>query len=117
MNKMAGTWTAASATAATQYQFAANGRFGTTAAVQNYNLVGVNQVLTTTQAFFGDGAFALKENVITLMPDQGKGAQESGWVRLEEESRDAGRTWSPILYFLRVSAVDGKDYEVRYLRR
>jgi hypothetical protein len=33
---------------------------------------------------------------------------------VEEESKDNGRTWAPILYLLRTSTVDGKEYEVRY---
>lgn len=117
MNRLAGSWSVASATVADQIQFASNGRYDKAAASQNYNLLSTGQVLTTTQGFFGSGTYTLQENAITLQPDPGKGPPESGWYRLEEESKDGGRTWTPVFYLLRVSTVDGKDYEVRYLRQ
>jgi hypothetical protein len=112
--KLVGTWTIATSTVADRYQFDANGRYASAAAVQNYNRVSTTEVLATTQAFFGDGAYALKENAITLTPDPGHGPTVAGFVRVEEESKDNGRTWLPILYLLRTSTVDGKEYEVRY---
>jgi hypothetical protein len=111
--KITGTWTIATSTVADRYQFAANGRYASAAAVQNYNRSST-EVLETTQAFFGDGSYALKENAITLTPDPGHGPTVPGFVRVEEESKDNGRTWVPILYLLRTSTVDGKEYEVRY---
>jgi len=72
--------------------------------------------VTSTQAFFGNGSFTVQENSITLTPDAGNGPRVDGRLRLEEESKDGGRTWSPVLYILRVSIVDGKDYEVRYTK-
>jgi len=36
------------------------------------------------------------------------------WERVLEESKDGGRTWTPILYIMRISTGDGKEYEVRY---
>jgi len=114
--KLEGTWTIATGGVADQYQFAANGRYATAAAVQRYSAVSSSQVVASTQAFFGNGSFTVQENSITLTPDEGKGPREAGWLRLEEESKDGGRTWIPVLYLLRVSAVDGKDYEVRYTK-
>lgn len=108
--KMAGVWTTATATAGTQFTFAANGRYADAAARQQYTLT-TTELLTTTQAYFGDGSYTLKGNSITLTQD---GHQpEHGFVRIEEESKDGGATWTPFLYLLRTSSVDGKEYELR----
>jgi hypothetical protein len=115
--KIAGVWTAATATASTQFTFAANGRYGGAAAAQQYNRINSTEVLQTTQAYFGDGGYTLRGNAITMTPDRGQGRPESGFIRVEEESLDEGRSWTEVLYLLRVSAVDGKDYEVRYSKR
>ena len=115
--KLVGVWTIATATASDQFTFAPNGRYGGAAAAQQYNRISNTQVLQTTQAYFGNGAYILRENTITLTPDDQKNNPETGFFRLEEESKDEGRTWAESLYLLRVSRVDGKDYEVRYTRR
>jgi hypothetical protein len=115
--KLVGVWTTATAYASDQFTFAANGRYGGAAAAQQYNRVSNTQVLQTTQAYFGNGAYTLRENTITLTPDDQKNNPETGYFRLEEESKDEGRTWAESLYLLRVSRVDGKDYEVRYTKR
>jgi hypothetical protein len=114
MNKLAGTWSAATATAGTQFVFAPNGRYDSAAAAQQYNLLANSQVLTTTQAYFGNGAYSINQNSVILMPDNRP--REPAWFRLEEESKDGGRTWTTVLSLLRISSVDGKDYEVRYLK-
>jgi len=67
--KVVGVWTAATATAADQFAFAANGRYGGAAAAQQYNRISSTEVLRTTQAFFGNGAYTIRENTITLTPD------------------------------------------------
>ncbi|HKF22101.1 MAG TPA: hypothetical protein VKE93_11065 [Candidatus Angelobacter sp.] len=113
--RIAGVWTAATATAADQFTFAANGRYGGAAAAQQYNRVNNSQVLETTQAYFGNGAYTLRGNTITLTPDHQR--PETAFFRVEEESQDEGRTWKEFLYLLRVSAVDGKDYELRYSKK
>ena len=113
--KMAGTWTAATGSAADQFTFAANGRYGGASAEQHYNVAG-NDVVRTTNAFFGNGAYTLKGNTITLKDDR-KSSPDTGYIRVEDESKDDGRTWAEILYLLRVSAIDGKDYEVRYEKK
>lgn len=111
---LVGTWTAATATASDQFTFAANGRYGGASAAQHYNLAGNDTVVSTTQAFFGDGAYSLQGNTITFIPDDRNRPRNSGHVRVEQESRDGGRTWKPILHVLRISSVDGKEYEVGY---
>ena len=115
--RIAGVWTAATATAADQFVFAAERpvrRRRRGAAVQQ-NLQ--HGVLTTTQAYFGNGAYTLRGNAITLTGDDRKDRPESGFFRVEEESKDDGRTWVESLYLLRTSVVDGKDYEVRYFKK
>jgi len=112
--KVVGVWTAATATAADQFAFAANGRYGGAAAAQQYNRISSAEVLRTTQAFFGNGAYTIRENTITLTPDDRRNQPETGFLRVEEESKDEGRSWVESLYLLRISAVDGKEYELRY---
>ena len=114
--RIAGTWTAATATAASQFVFDATGRYSDAAASQRSNRINSSEVVQTTQAYFGNGAYALRGNTITLTPDDQRNRPETGFIRLEEESTDDGRTWKPTLYLLRVSAVDGRDYEVRYFK-
>ena len=115
--KLVGVWTIATATASDQFAFAANGRYGGAAAAQQYNRLSSTEVLQTTQAYFGNGTYTLRENTITLAADDQKNNPETAFFRLEEESKDEGRTWTESLYLLRVSRVDGKDYEVRYTKR
>lgn len=115
--KLAGVWTTATATASDQFAFTPNGRYGGAAAAQQYNRLSSTEVLQTTQAYFGNGTYTLRENTIILTPDDQKNNPETAFLRLEEESKDEGRTWMEALYLLRVSRVDGKDYEVRYTKR
>jgi hypothetical protein len=115
--KIVGVWTAATGTSADQFTFAANGRYGGAAAAQEYNRISNTEVLQTTQAFFGNGAYTLKGNAIILTPDDRKNHPETGFIRVEEESKDDGRSWVEALYLLRTSAVDGKEYEVRYQKK
>jgi hypothetical protein len=115
--KMAGVWTIATGSVADQFTFAANGRYAGASARQSYGRISNSEVVTTTQGFFGNGAYTLKENTITLTPDDRSRRPESGLVRVEEESKDDGRSWVEILYLLRTSSIDGKDYEVRYQKK
>ena len=112
--KIAGTWTAATGNSASRFVFDANGRYSDAAASQRSSRINSSETLQTTQAYFGNGAYALRGNTITLTPDSERNRPESGFIRVEEESTDDGRTWTQTLYLLRVSAVDGRDYEVRY---
>lgn len=114
--RLAGVWTSATGTAADQITIAGNGRFANAAARQQYDLISSNEALVTTTAAFGNGAYTLQGNAITMIQDDRRNQPERGFIRMEEESKDEGRTWAPILYLLRVSAVDGQDYEVRYQR-
>jgi hypothetical protein len=115
--KLAGVWTAATATAADQFTFAGNGRYASAAAAQQYALLSSTELLETTQAYFGNGTYSILGNTITLTHDDRKGQPERGFFRVEEESKDDGRTWTPSLYLLRTSTVDGKEYELRYFKK
>jgi len=115
--KLAGVWTSATGTSADQFSFAANGRYSTAAAAQSYNRISSTEVSETTQAFFGNGAFTLTGNTIALTPDDRRNHAEPALFRVEEESKDDGKSWVETLYLLRTGAVDGKEYEVRYLKK
>jgi len=112
--KIAGVWTIATASVADQVVFAGNGRYASAAVARQYSRISSSEALETTQAVFGNGAYTLRGNAITLTPDDRNSRAETGFIRVEEESKDEGATWVEVLYLLRVSAVDGKDYEVRY---
>ena len=114
--RIAGVWMSATGVAADKITIAGNGRFANAAARQQYDLISSNEALVTTTAAFGNGSYTLQGNAITMVQDDRQNQPETGFIRMEEESKDEGRTWAPVLYLLRVSKVDGADYEVRYLR-
>jgi hypothetical protein len=113
--RMAGVWIGGGATAADRFVFSANGRYGGASASQQYSAVNSREVLTTTTAFFGDGAYTLRGNSITLTHTNGRPA-ENGFIRVEQESKDGGRSWADLLYLLRTSSVNGQEYEMKYQR-
>ena len=110
---LAGTWMSASATAGEQITFAGNGRFANAAARQQYSNLSSDELLVTTIGAFGNGSYTLRGNAMTMVEDARKNQPQNAYFRVEEESSDEGRTWAPVLYLLRVSSVDGQDYEVR----
>ena len=110
---LAGEWIAATATAGDMITFAGNGRFANAAAAQQYHLT-ANELITTTQAYFGNGSYTLRGNSITLAQDDNR--TDRGFFRVEQESKDGGRTWADVFYLMRTSAVNGEDYELRFQR-
>jgi hypothetical protein len=114
MKRMAGVWMTATATVGDRWVFAPNGRYASAAAAQRYSVVSSSEVLRTTDAYFGNGSYSLKGNNIYFTGDEDKGNPKRGLFRLEEESKDNGNTWVKKLYILRVSSVDGSEYEVGY---
>lgn len=114
MKRMAGVWVSASATAGDRFAFASNGRFAGAAASQKYFVTSTNELLTETDAFFGDGVYSIRGNQVTLIHDSEKNNPETGFIRVEQESKDDGRTWLDKLYLLRKSVRDGSEYEVNY---
>jgi hypothetical protein len=111
---LAGEWIAATATAGDKITFAGNGRFANAAAAQQYHL-GTNELITTTQAYFGNGNYTLRGNAITLAQDDNR--TDHGFFRVEQESKDDGRTWADVLYLMRTSSVDGAEYELRFKKQ
>jgi hypothetical protein len=111
--RLAGEWIAATATAGDMIAFAGNGRFANAAAAQQYHLT-TNDLVTTTQAYFGNGSYTLRGNGITLAQDDKK--ITNGFFRIEQESKDEGRTWADVFYLMRTSTVNGEDYELRFKR-
>lgn len=114
MKRMTGVWMSATATAGDRFAFASNGRFAGASAAQKYYATSSNELLTVTDAYFGDGAYSIKGNQVILTHDNDKNNPEKGFIRLEQESMDGGRTWKDKLYLMRKSIVDGSDYEVNY---
>ena len=110
---LAGEWIAATATAGDLITFAGNGRFANAAAAQQYHL-SANELITTTQTYFGNGSYTLRGNAITMTQDDKKIIP--GFFRFEQESKDEGRTWADVLYLMRTSSVDGQEYELRFKR-
>jgi hypothetical protein len=108
---LAGEWIAATASAGDKITFAGNGRFANAAAAQQYHLT-TNELITTTQAYFGNGTYTLRGNAITLAQDDKR--TERGFFRVEQESKDEGRTWADVLYLMRTSVVDGQEYELKF---
>jgi len=58
--------------------------------------------------------YILCGNAITLAQDERKNQQANGFIRVEEESKDDGRSCAPKLYLLPTSRIDGQQYEVIY---
>jgi len=116
MKRMTGVWMAVTATAGDRFVFAPNGRFAGASAAQHYYATSGNELLTVTDAYFGDGAYSIQGNHITFTKDSDKKPQP-GLFRIEQESIDGGRTWKEKLYLTRTSSVDGSEYELGYTKQ
>jgi hypothetical protein len=117
MKRMAGVWMAVTATAGDRIVFAPNGRYAGASAAQKYYATSSNEILTVTDAYFGDGAYSIKGNQITLIHDNDKNKPEKGFIRVEQVSMDGGGTWKDKLYLMRTSSVDGSEYELGYSKQ
>ena len=87
--------------ASLRYAFSPSGRYAESGAMRRY--AGNDRVWTATT--FGDGAYALRGNEITLIPDQGP--REVGTIRLEQVSEDGGTTWVEKLYLVKPNPMAG----------
>ena len=96
---LAGTWTTATASVADRYTFAANGRFASAAAAMTVTRISPPELLTTTNAYFGDGAYRITGNRIELAMDRDKQHPQRGFIRLEQETQD-GVNWKDRLCLL-----------------
>jgi hypothetical protein len=97
--RIAGTWTTATASVADRYTFAPNGRYASAAAAMTRTRISQAEIQQTTNAYFGDGAYAIRGNTITLTSDRDRGKPKRGWIRLEQDSRD-GANWTDRLCLL-----------------
>ena len=82
-----------------EFGIAPNGRYAEAGATQRRTPYSSTEVMVTTDAYFGNGGYALQGNQILLTPDSGRGVTR-GFFRLEQESRDRGRTWADHLCLL-----------------
>jgi hypothetical protein len=98
--RLAGTWTTATASVADQYTFAPNGRYASAAAAMTRTRLNDAEVLQTTSAFFGDGAYVIRGNTITFAADNDRANAKTRWFRVEQESKDGGVTWADRLCLL-----------------
>jgi hypothetical protein len=89
--RLAGTRMSATASVGLRYEFHPNGRYDDAAATQYRSQVSSTEVLQTTTAFFGDGGYSLDGNKLVLKGDNHK--QTTYFFRLEQVSRDSGRSW------------------------
>jgi hypothetical protein len=109
--RIAGTWTTATASVADRYTFAPNGRYASAAAAMNRTRISQTEILQTTNAYFGDGAYAIQGSAITLTADGDRANPKHGWIRLEQDSKD-GATWTDRLCLL----LEGIGGDVCYAR-
>jgi hypothetical protein len=90
--RLAGRWITATGSAGLQYTFDANGRYADTVATQYRTPISSNEVLQTTTAFFGNGGYSFDGNMLLLKRDDNK--RFAFLFRLEQVSKDSGRTWA-----------------------
>ena len=98
--RLAGTWTVVTSTVADRYTFAANGRYASAAAAMTTTRISATELLQTTNAYFGDGAYTISGSTITLTPDNDRGNPRHGHFRVEQLSKDARATWTDRLCLL-----------------
>jgi hypothetical protein len=99
--KLAGVWIAATAAVGLRYEFSADGRYADAASVMQRR---------TTQTFFGNGSYAFDGNTLIMTGDDKR--RTTAQFRLEQESKDFGRSWTDTLCLLS----PGSSGEVCYNR-
>ncbi len=100
--KLAGVWIAATGSVGLRYEFHADGRYLGAGAAMQRNRISPTEILQTTQAYFGDGAFAADGNHLILTGDDH--SKRSFLFRVGQTSSDSGRTWIPGLCLLEGAA-------------
>lgn len=116
--RIIGSWMTMGSGAATEYVLAANG---------NYQFIGAygststqtrghdEYLLVKGSAWQGDGKYTIRGNQITFAR---RGDPKPELVRFRFEKVNHGGTgWNDRLYMRKISAVDGKEYEVCYEKR
>jgi len=87
--KLAGVWISATATVGLRYEFSADGRYMDAAGVRQRR---------TLQTFFGNGSYSFDGNTLILTSDDN--GRTTALFRLEQESKDFGRSWTDTLCLL-----------------
>ena len=112
--RILGDWMALGSTALTEYIFAANG---------NYKFIGVGGSTTTrsdanydyiyikTSSFNGDGSYSVKNDQLTI---RGRGDKSEQIPIRFDKVNHGGTGWKDRIYMRKISAGDGKEYEVCY---
>jgi hypothetical protein len=95
---MSGTWITATASVGLRYEFHSDGRYAGAGATQYRTRVSPNEVLATTTAYFGDGAYSFDGNTLVMKGDDGRVSRKS--FRLQQVSKDFGRSWAAELCLL-----------------
>lgn len=88
---LAGSWLTATGNLGLGYTFLANGRYKSTGVTQYRTPASNEQDLATTQAFFGDGSYSFEGNRLVLTRNDQQSSMQI--FRLEQVSKDSGRTW------------------------
>jgi hypothetical protein len=96
--RLAGTWISATGSVGLRYEFHSDGRYLGAGAAQQYNRINSAEVLRTTQAYFGDGAYSFEGNTLVLTGDDKQ--RSTKLFRLEQESKDGGKSWADKLCML-----------------
>lgn len=109
-----GKWFRTTGTAATSAVFAANGRYGEEAAYTTYGDYSATEVLETTTAYGGEGAFVVQGNRIGKLPD-GKSGQSTFFRVAERPNSAAPGGVLPELSQLKLG-IDGKPFELVLVR-
>jgi hypothetical protein len=87
--KLAGVWITATASVGLRYEFTADGRYADAAsAAQRF----------TTTTYFGNGSYSFDGNTLVMTDDNKR--RTAMQFRLEQESKDFGRSWTDTLCLL-----------------
>jgi hypothetical protein len=108
--RLAGRWIMATGNVGLQYTFQANGRYADTAATQYRTSTSSNKVSETTTGFFGNGSYSIDGSTLVMKRDDNK--RTAYFFRVEQVSRDSGRTWADELCLME----PGSTGEVCYRR-
>ena len=99
--KLTGVWIAATATVGLRYEFSADGRYADAASARQRS---------STQTFFGNGSYSFDGNTLIMTDDDKR--RTTAQFRIEQYSKDFGRSWTDTLCLLS----PGSSGEVCYNR-
>jgi len=98
--RLAGPWITATASVGLKWTFAPNGRYASAAAAMTRTAISYDEILETTNAYFGDGAYKIHGDTLTMIHDSDKGNPRIDRFRIEQVSKDGGQTWTDQLCLL-----------------